>query len=52
MAASPHDDLLKAYEMYLHERNYQAVKVPETTTRTPDLEYRDTEHLLERVQVA
>jgi hypothetical protein len=38
MAAAPHDDLLSVYTAYLDERGYQAVKIPETTTRTPDLE--------------
>lgn len=38
MAARLHDDLLPMYATYLKERGYQAVKVPETTTRTPDLE--------------
>jgi hypothetical protein len=38
MATSLHDDLLSMYTMYLDERGYQAVKVAETTTKTPDLE--------------
>ena len=38
MAISLHDDLLSMYTTYLDERGYQAVKVAETTTKTPDLE--------------
>ena len=33
-----HDDLLAMYTMYLDERGYQAVKIPETVAKTPDLE--------------
>jgi hypothetical protein len=40
MVTSLHDDLLSMYTTYLHERGYQAVKVAETTTKTPDLEVR------------
>jgi hypothetical protein len=38
MAATPHDDLLSVYTAYLDERGYQAARIPEATTRTPDLE--------------
>jgi hypothetical protein len=38
MAASRHDDLLSMYATYLDERGYRAAKIPETTTKTPDLE--------------
>jgi hypothetical protein len=38
MAGNTHDDLLSMYATYLDERGYQAVKIPETTTKTPDLE--------------
>jgi hypothetical protein len=38
MAAAPHDDLLSVYSAYLGERGYRAVKIPEASTRTPDLE--------------
>jgi hypothetical protein len=38
VAAKPHDDLLAMYAAYLDERGYQAAKIPETTTKTPDLE--------------
>lgn len=38
MATNLHDDLLSMYTTYLAERGYQAVKVAETTTKTPDLE--------------
>jgi|SRR5579875_1783750 len=38
MATSLHDDLLSMYATYLDERGYRAVKVAETTTKTPDLE--------------
>ena len=38
MAAAPHDDLLLVYSAYLDERGYRAVKIPEASTRTPDLE--------------
>ncbi len=38
MATSLHDDLLSMYATYLDERGYQAVKVAETATKTPDLE--------------
>jgi hypothetical protein len=37
MAANSHDDLLPVYAAYLGERGYQAAKIPETTTKTPDL---------------
>ncbi|HEX2746065.1 MAG TPA: hypothetical protein VHN16_16920 [Streptosporangiaceae bacterium] len=36
--AATHDDLLAMYATYLDERGYRAVKIPETTTKTPDLE--------------
>jgi len=38
MAGNAHDDLLSMYASYLDERGYQAVKIPETITKTPDLE--------------
>jgi hypothetical protein len=38
MAAALHDDLLAVYTPYLGQRGYHAVKIPETATRTPDLE--------------
>jgi hypothetical protein len=38
MVRSSHDDLLPMYTTYLDERGYRAVKIPETTTMTPDLE--------------
>jgi hypothetical protein len=38
VAANSHDNLLSMYVRYLDERGYQAVKIPETTTKTPDLE--------------
>lgn|SRR5487761_1095499 len=38
MVANPHDDLLSMYATYLDERGYRAVKIPETTTKTPDLD--------------
>jgi hypothetical protein len=40
MATSLHDDLLSMYATYLDERGYQAVKVAETVTKTPDVEVR------------
>jgi hypothetical protein len=38
MATSLHDDLLSMYTTYLDERGYQALKIAETATKTPDLE--------------
>lgn len=38
MVATLHDDLLRVYTSYLDARGYQAVKIPETSSRTPDLE--------------
>jgi hypothetical protein len=44
MTAIPHDEMLSMYATYLEERGYKAVKIPETTTRTPDLEVSGHEH--------
>jgi hypothetical protein len=38
MAVNAHDDLLRVYESYLGQRGYHAERIPEATTRTPDLE--------------
>ena len=40
MTARGHDDLLHMYATYLKERGYKSANVPETVTRTPDLEVR------------
>jgi hypothetical protein len=40
MVTSLHDELLSMYTTYLDERGYQAVKIAERETKTPDLEVR------------
>lgn len=37
MTSDPHNDLLGMYAQFLDARGYRATKIPETSTKTPDL---------------